>query len=445
MIFFNKVSHVFLTLFYIFRKTAVKVVSIFFLSGAIGAIALNVLWPIPLFESRQAPANFSRGSDKSNVYFFILDEHAGLESLKSYKKISEELKTRYGSRGFNLYEKAFTNYKSTLDSIPSILNGKIYSDRQIVLAGNKLIQNKIFDVLAQKGYAVNVYESTHISFRLHPAVRKVFIYKESSAGYVQGIKLGVAEKFWVLLDAWVSGTKSVPVKKLYARLFRSGNDEFFMTGALPAQRVLEEVRRDSLLYRSGRVFFVHLLIPHSSYIFTADGSIRSPFTWESSHGGDLKEGDGRVNRPQDRFRKYRQHIEQIHYLHSQLDLFFDHLNSNHMLDEATIILMSDHGSRIYLTPPLVANEPRLTREDFLDAYNGFLAVKLPKSDSKGVRQNYIPEDPVSSAKIVGEVFGLTEFVHNGDLDNVYLNGGDAAAPFKAVPISQALQKTDIDY
>lgn len=421
---------------YIFRKKIAQFLSTFFLVGILSAFVLNSLMPNPLYTSR-SNLDLKSGSDKPNVYFFILDEHAGLEALQSAGVPKDSLTDDYRKQGFNLYAHALTNYGATLDSIPSFLNGKIFWPRRSALQGKSLIENRLFDLWEEQGYAINVYESTHLSYGSHGAVQKTFIYKETSAGYVMSAAFGVGEKFWVLLNTWVSGTHSVPLKRFYSKLLNGGRHEFFMTGAFATERVLEEVVRDSLAASQGHVFFIHLMAPHSSYVFKSDGSLRSPYGWESR----LEEvfGPARTyNTPESRFRKYSQYTEQIRYLHLQLNRFFGQLKSRSIFDEAIVVLASDHGSRIYLNAPTAQNQSKLTRQDYLDAFNGFLAIK-PSHLSSGQSVSADPPETriVSTAEILVDFFGLHDSSSpEKGLDSVYLEDTSSAEfGLKAIPMS----------
>jgi hypothetical protein len=56
---------------------------------------------------------------------------------------------------------------------------------------------------------------------------------------------------------------------------------------------------------------------------------------------------------------------------------FDRWRQTGLYDRMLIIVQGDHGSRIWLHPPIAANKDRLVPSDYTDAFSTLFAVKAP--------------------------------------------------------------------
>ena len=170
-----------------------------------------------------------------------------------------------------------------------------------------------------------------------------------------------------------------------------------MTGALAAEPVLKEVLKDVRAHRRGAAFFIHLLLPHSSYVLDRDGGLLSPQLWESAFS-DVK-GDGVLNTSGDRLRKYALYKGQVRWAHTKLYDFFNELRFLGIYEESTIILVGDHGSRIYFFDSRFKDMQEIPREDYEAAFSNFLAVK--ESGFSGG----IVSDQVPALLVIGKLLG----------------------------------------
>jgi len=428
------------TVFLVF--VARKVIQKFFLTGAvtalIGAVFIHLFSPIPLYELIKKPGEIGLNG-KPNILFIILDEHLGLAGLSETgpqaHELRQEISRQYAEGGFTLYEKAFSNYSSTMDSITSILNARIYSKRRSNIKGGLLrllMSNRLFKKLTAEGYRIHIYPSGDPYFI--PAVlvqyQKCFVYRPTSAGYVQSRTLDPKEKLWLLVSHFVGSHKSQPLKKVFRYITRNRpNNENAMTGALAVDRVLEEVKSDMSTQTSGSFFFVHLLMPHCSYVYDAECSLLNPSSWEGT--GSVQEGvAGAVDTEESRRRKYALYLGQVRCLHKKLAGLFGFMKELGIYDTSTIILTSDHGSRIFLTVPTEKNRSRLTRQDMIDAYSAFLTIKNGGYNTAfPINQGLNVEAQTALVKVIGEFFGLLpeDNLKKEGFEKVYFQTADPSA------------------
>ena len=347
----------------------------------ISTFFLSIFIPERLFVSRTKNAASEKIQNKPNIYFFILDEHIGMAGWPDYPQtvgLGKEISDYYLKEGFSVYPKAYSNFCATLDSIPSIINSEIPVLARTQIQGKKIKKSRLFEKWREGGYQIRVYQSSHLDYSSPEGVvtDKSFTYKETSSGFVANTSLSVFEKFWVLLNNFIEGSSSVILKKAFSH-FLPNHDSvgMYMTGALAADPVIQELEKDVAANPRGTAFFVHFLIPHSSYIFNSQGSVISPFLWESAYGEDLESVEGKLNSPESRHKKYLMYGGQVRYTHKLMDNFFSFLKQKGLFQESIIFIMSDHGSRIFTTNPEEKNKKFLTQDDLRDAYAAFLVTK----------------------------------------------------------------------
>ena len=399
----------FLYLAYRSRRSLPILFRVWVAVSTLSALCFFVFFPESLYTTRGRPPGAHPNNGQPNIYFIVLDEHAGFNGWPSgafYDDLKKEIRDRYEKRGFSIYENNNANFCATMDSIPSILNDDIPVIARSKLKGKSLKTNRLFKKFSAEGYGINVYQSTHLDYCDGQTVEKCFVYKESSAGYVKTTSLSEAQKFWVLLNNFIEEHKSRAVIKLFRKVSPGPPGGEFMTGALAADRVLREMAKDSRSHAKGHVFFAHLLIPHSSYVFDEDGSLISPFHWQAATGEPLDDS-GRLNTADARAMKYALYARQVRYLHKRLEDFFVELDKQGLYQNSRFFFMSDHGSRIYLTAPVERFKSKLSSRDMTDAFAAFLVTRDPT-----VKAVVHPEETFT-IRVAAEFFGLPTDIRDG--------------------------------
>jgi hypothetical protein len=135
---------------------------------------------------------------------------------------------------------------------------------------------------------------------------------------------------------------------------------------------LNRFRDDIAEAPRGVAYVVHLLIPHSGYLYSDECALVDPLLWEK-----LDRGEDHLYSPQDRANLYPRYLNQVVCANRQMQSLFAELKRLGVYDEATIIVHGDHGSRTGERPFITDDPDAMTDADRLDHYATLLAIKTP--------------------------------------------------------------------
>ena len=82
-----------------------------------------------------------------------------------------------------------------------------------------------------------------------------------------------------------------------------------------------------------------------------------------------------ANDRQSRARRYGLYLEQMRCLYRKLDDVFEAWQKAARFDQLTIIIQSDHGSKIYQRRPYAENQQKLSHDDYIDGFSTLFAVR----------------------------------------------------------------------
>lgn len=377
-----------------------------------------------------------------HVVHVVLDEMLGLGSMppdcapcvEAARRLEEVL----SAGNFRIYPNAFSNYAKTRDSVPSILNGRL------VTACNEFIdprerdgrpvlrRNSYFDAWAERGYAIQVYDSDFLRYA-SPGQRRVrgTTYRAADLGALPLVRMSWRARLGQIFTTFLQSDR------LWMTALGSALDgERLPVGPLAIRdvwpgRLLADVREA----REPTLFFAHLLTPHWAYVYEADGSLRDPADWRAHERLAFPEEQAAAYR--DRYRLYG---AQARYLAEQLAAFLEALRATGAYDATTIVIHGDHGSRLRL----LRAADRRTREELaaqpgecavherydyasapaprelLDRFGTLLAIKLPGATSPAV-----VEDPASVLSVLQQTFRYAAVVDRPeDLGAAFLFAAD---------------------
>jgi hypothetical protein len=80
-------------------------------------------------------------------------------------------------------------------------------------------------------------------------------------------------------------------------------------------------------------------------------------------------------------------------------------------DRAKVIIHGDHGSRLYLTEPTIANKDQLLDTDYTDSFSTLFAVKAPEPEPRYDRRMVAIQDAlaaVTANRSLDELAGRAE-------------------------------------
>ncbi|MEN6534370.1 MAG: sulfatase-like hydrolase/transferase [Bryobacteraceae bacterium] len=332
------------------------------------------------------------GQKPSHFLYLILDEHigpAGLpKSIPECQNAARMIVSTFGHDGFRLYPNAFSNYATTLDSVPSILNRTLLrSHNEFLRPGSpdpygmySLNATKFFSDFKSRGYALEAIQCRGVNFASGSGARVL----EYTGGMDEIARSDMRwhEKFRVLVGAYQGSDVVLAGVKGFFPFFRFGTKTLWpmsVSHSWPTWLASEITSTEK-----PTLFFVHLLTPHGPYAYRPNGSMRSLNEWTA----DLSYGVSDDRTYRDRYVRYAQQIE---YLHEQLGHLFSELRKRGFLDRMTIVVHGDHGSRIRLrrdsVRPASGSRPvepdrydyisEADPQDLVDRFSALLAIKFP--------------------------------------------------------------------
>ncbi len=145
---------------------------------------------------------------------------------------------------------------------------------------------------------------------------------------------------------------------------------------------MAQIRQDLKQNSGGTAVFAHLLFPHHTYNYDRECRIQANTdNWFHAVSlFDIEVESAIINSPESRRRRYEAYFDQLGCLYRVLREFLDDLEANGLLQDATIILQGDHGSRISLLTPNRDSAERLSDADLVDNYSVLFAVRRPGSE-----------------------------------------------------------------
>ena len=405
-----------------------------FLAASFASGSIESLLGKQLIEVRRQETVNGSGATPgrpAHVIYLILDEYMGPagfpESVKESQQAVRSIYETFVPRGFTVYDRAFSHYDATSNALPSLLDLKLMEQS---MAGYREDRDpgsefKIFPHFRARGYKIHLYRARRWSpFGPLPETEQDVSYDEYRIGSAADLPLPFLDRLWL-----VNGThaaRNLPmhlvVKNIKRRYLNVVSIWWAQTVSL---QVLDLLLQDILEAEHDTLFLAHLLAPHFTYVYRADGSIR-PLSEivVFPRAQDTPPSD--PNYPV----RHARYAEQVRYLNLQLGKFLDTLEQNHLLDSATVVLHGDHGSRI-VGRAGKENSFRL----LLESFSSILAVKKP--DSREGRT--VPRKGSLITFLQQELYPEMELPAAG-LDSVYYPASNRS--FQSIPFLQLWTERD---
>ena len=352
--------------------------------------------------SEEAPAAAGADSDAPLLIHLLLDEHIGVEGLPPEIPAARELRAEliefYTSRGFHLFGGAYSQYANTYNSIANLLN---FAAREVshpyLLHGSDeaewdLKEAAYFQTLQQRGYRLHVYQSSYMDLCHAEGIKlqDCTTYPVASLGLLQDLRLPAPEKTRAIANAVITESSVLHVlNKIYERGIRAALLRIGWQapgwrwqppsfGPLRVPAVFERLSEDILRHPRGHAFFAHLILPHYPYVFDSGCTLR-PHTadWLTNR---ISSPDQLVyNTADSRAQKYERYVEQTRCVIKTLDGLLKQLESRGLLDNATVIINGDHGSRIprHFPSGTTLAAGVLDEADYRDTFSTLYAIRSP--------------------------------------------------------------------
>jgi hypothetical protein len=335
------------------------------------------------------------GAAPQPLVHLILDEFIGIEGIPletaGGRTVRDSLRTFLLANGFRVFGGAYSRFVRTQDAVPNALNYVSVPEAGYFVEGEEpysLRENKYLSDMYQQGYRIHVYQSDYIDFCVgyEAPVVSCLTLPSRSIEPLPSLPLSSLMKAELVLRTFVSlSVLEHELAHYYMQLRHKalslGYDlpswwlNHAKLGTVGAMQLLDAVAQDVRTVRAGDLFFAHIMLAHHPYVYDRTCRLRNPHDWD-----DRSEGFGIKNSPESRMRRYALYLEQIVCVQAKLQQMFDSWRQAGVYDRMKIVMHGDHGSRIYMNAPIVANKDRLITSDYIDSFSTLFAVKAPGLD-----------------------------------------------------------------
>ncbi len=339
------------------------------------------------------PASFPSPALTSTPHslHLILDEQTGIAGFPSHIPACRLAAARFlsvlTSHRFTVHPNAYSNYPITIASVSSALNGTLLpSSRHFIRTSSDganrfaLTRNQLLSSAPVSRSPV-VYQ--HGAIDLTAGIPAATVSYEDSLADLQ-LPPGPwhTKALWLVGRYQASDRIASAVNSFFP--FRSASRG---TGPLSVRKIWPlPLARHIARTPSPSLFLVHLMSPHSPYLYRPSGELRPMHEWAADRP------DRRLS-PSAYDAAYHRYCQQSEHLASELDAFLNSLSASGALDAMHIVIHGDHGSRIRRQLP--SSLPRSSPESFdysgppplpdlLDRFSILYATRRPNSPSANI-------------------------------------------------------------
>lgn len=339
------------------------------------------------------------GEKPPPLLHLIVDQQIGPDGLPPEVEGTPELRQTlldfYRDHDFRLYRSAFTHFPATLESIPDLLNGAIVpSARNFIAAQDGAVwmrTNAWFQELKRRGYEIDVVQTDYMDFCRTDGAPASYCATLIAADIREIAKtdLNTTDKATLLFYSFFDEDFSklartvrlawYGVQQVAAKIGISlpdWNRRSLTLSTIPALNAMDMITERASQIEPGQAIFAHILLPHDPYILDEDCRLKEDFRLWKPHESALW-WHRVVADPQRRIARYEEYYKQVRCLHKKLDEVFDALGQRGVLDETTVIIHGDHGSRISGVELISGSEDLITSRDIVDAMSTLYAVRGP--------------------------------------------------------------------
>jgi len=330
------------------------------------------------------------------VIHIIMDQFIGLDGLppqrpaQLFRDTAMEFMQDYQ---FQVYPRAYSNYVTTQDSLDhafNFQNGTQATEKIdfLLLKNYRFKVNNYLKSLNDSGYAIRIYQSEGMDFcsAVEQGLEKCWTHNIPDLISIYHGYKDPLERIQIVFRLMISQSWILNMIAEQYGFSRPGGLSYFKPDIF--SEIATDMRSTGV---NGRVFFAHILFPHSPYVYLGDCSLNYSGEKQWRFAGAISHSN---NTPQTRGNRYMAYLEQAQCSLKQLATFFDELRAQGVFDQSIILLHSDHGSTIYERQPSPANEPNLTQSDLLDAFSILYALKMPNESFR------VHSEPISLSLLI---------------------------------------------
>jgi hypothetical protein len=355
------------------------------------------------------------------VVHLILDEFIGIEGIPreipNGTAVRRSLRSFFHSNGFEIFGRAYSRFDETANSIPNLLNHESVAVDEFFTEGEpkRLRNNFYFNNMYEAGYKIHVYQPNYFDFceGYQHQIASCRTFSNFGISPVKTLPLPEIVKaelilrnfaelsaVWRKFLAYYEDLRRRAVRNGYhLPAWMHGSPHVWSAGGF---QVLDLVARDVANAAPGDLYFAHLVVPHAPYLYDRSCDLRNPDDWENRPES---------NTSHSRIHLYGLYLEQVECLQTRLQGIFDSWRRAGVYDRAKVIIHGDHGSRLYLTEPTIANKDQLLDADYIDSFSTLFAVKAPEPEPRYDRRMVAIQDAlaaVTANRSLDELAGRAE-------------------------------------
>ena len=352
----------------------------------------------PVWETHQGKTVVPDASLPAVVHI-VLDGQIGIDGLPSElaegRRLRQELRDFYGTRGFAVFNRAFTHFPLTQESITGTLNNEVrpvaYKYVKPFRDGISLKRNKWFKFLAGRGYKLEVYQTRFYNYcgtgdSAKSPVTTCSTYNHAELRFFRDLDASSLQKAKLLLKHHIDVDLVPPLKPallFYQHLQDRGVPlpdlgAFRSVSASPlaSYQAMARVAKRMETLKRGEAIFAHILLPHAPFVFDRN-CVAKKEARQWIGRSNILWAYGVENTPEERVLRYRAYIAQSRCTHLRLGEILDRIPARADLSDTTIIIHGDHGSKIVLQEPYARFRNVIRDRDIVDSYSAMFAVKKP--------------------------------------------------------------------
>ncbi|MBI4845580.1 MAG: hypothetical protein HY810_03785 [Candidatus Omnitrophica bacterium] len=330
------------------------------------------------------------------VLFIIFDEHMSIEGIPENISgagiLKQEMAEFYERFNFLYFPRAYSHFFESSLSIPNALNftanPAIRYLEKSGLRTKRLLMNRAFDFLKNRGYVFRIYQSDYIDFfdRSNEKIEYCFQYY-SGIEEIHKQDFKILDKSLLLMGHFLSaiktGEKSVATVGFLVSLIVGDriNDipiigaPYDRLGPIRTIPAIEQLKKDTNHLKSGTVYFAHLLTPHHPFVYDELNNLKKdPRDW---FGPNRWFNMYIYKRDLAYEESYESYCKQLRGMYNWLNEWFNQLSERKEFNDLIIIVLGDHGSRITEEDPDNASVLKNPKWDSIakDSFSVLFAVK----------------------------------------------------------------------
>jgi hypothetical protein len=325
----------------------------------------------------------------------IFDGHIGIEGIPldiaGGKELKEELKEFFRKYEFTVYDKAYSHYVATINSLTNLFNfSSANTDLYSELPADTNFQfdrPKYFQILRQKGYALRVLHPNYIDYCSANQEWVSFCYKypDHNLQSISDSAYSIKEKIGLMVQMLIKQTyhfenyykilkKKYGLPELAVKIIPANNDKMM-------QVLVEDIKQ----HTQGYAYILHFLSPHKPFVYDAECKLQTqrPIaeTQSRNRNMDLLPTGSQIfvikgsNTPQSRAIRYQHYFDQVRCGLRWLEQILNVLQEADSDEDAVIVVHGDHGSKIETITPFSEFARQLKTSDYIDTFSTLFAAK----------------------------------------------------------------------